>query len=78
MAPGGRALFVDEAAHFLWREDWLDEDADVVRRRLTDGTEHRAVKVLWTPEDLERRLAELGWRSSVHGEGPFYWGSATR
>lgn len=76
LAPGGRALFVDEGAHFLWREDWLDEDADVVRRRLTDGTEHRAVKVLWRPDDLERRLIQLGWDASVHGEEPFYWGSA--
>ena len=78
LAPGGRALFVDEGAHFLWREDWLDEEADVVRRRLTDGTEHRAVKVLWRPGDLERRLAELGWDASVHSEEPFYWGSARR
>jgi SAM-dependent methyltransferase len=74
LAPGGRALFVDEGAHFLWREDWLDEDADVVRRRLTDGTEHRAVKVLWRADDLQRRLIELGWDASVRAEDPFYWG----
>ena len=78
LAPGGRALFVDEAAHFLWREDWLDEDADVVRRRLVDGSEHRAVKVLWTADELERRLMELGWRATVHAEEPFYWGTAGR
>lgn len=74
LAPGGRALFVDEGAHFLWREDWLDEDADVVRRRLTDGTEHRAVKVLWRADDLQRRLMELGWDASVRAVDPFYWG----
>ena len=78
LAPGARALFVDEGAHFLWREDWLDEEAGVVRRRLNDGTEHRAVKVLWRPDDLGRRLTELGWRASVHAEDPFYWGEARR
>ena len=76
LAPGGRALFVDEGAHFLWREDWLDEPAGIVRRWLTDGSEHRAVKVLWRPHDLEAKLLELGWDASVHAEEPFYWGEA--
>ena len=78
LAPGGRALFVDEAAHFLWREEWLDAGADVVRRRLRDGTAHRAVKVLWRADELERRLTELGWDASVHSDEPFYWGQASR
>jgi len=77
LAPGGRVLFVDEGAHFLWREDWADEGGAVVRRRLTDGTEHRAVKVLWRAEDLQDRLTDLGWDASVHAEEPFYWGRAT-
>ena len=78
LAPGGRALFVDEGAHFLWREDWLDEKADVVRRRLNDGSEHRAVKVLWRAEALEARLLDVGWDASVQADDPFYWGHATR
>jgi SAM-dependent methyltransferase len=78
LAPGGRAFFVDEAAHGLWDEDWIDRDAGIVRRPLTDGRLHRAVKVLWTPADLEQRLGELGWDASVTPEGPFYWGTAHR
>ena len=78
LAPGGRVFFVDEAAHGLWDEDWVDRDAGIVRRPLTDGQVHRAVKVLWTPADLERRLASLGWNASVTSEEPFYWGTATR
>ena len=78
LAPGGRVFFVDEGRHFLWREDWLDEPAGVVRRPLSDGTVHRAVKVLWRPAGLERRLADLGWIASVKAEGPFYWGTAQR
>lgn len=78
LAPGGRAVFVDEAAHGLWREDWIDEAAGIVRRRLRDGTEHRAVKVLWRAGDLEARLRQLGWHASVHADEPFYWGEARR
>jgi SAM-dependent methyltransferase len=78
LAPGGRVFFVDEAAHGMWDEDWIDRDAGIVRRPLTDGRVHRAVKVLWTPEDLGQRLGELGWDASVKREGPFYWGTARR
>jgi demethylmenaquinone methyltransferase/2-methoxy-6-polyprenyl-1,4-benzoquinol methylase len=78
LAPGGRVFFVDEAAHGMWEEDWVDRDAGIVRRTLTDGTTHRAVKVLWRAGELEARLQGLGWNASVHAEGPFYWGTAGR
>jgi demethylmenaquinone methyltransferase/2-methoxy-6-polyprenyl-1,4-benzoquinol methylase len=78
LVPGGRVFFVDEGRHFEWREDWINEAAGIVRRPLTDGTVHRAVKVLWRPEDLEARLTELGWDASVHSEGPFYWGTVSQ
>lgn len=75
LTPGGRVFFVDEAAHGLWEEDWID--AGVVRRTLRDGTAHRAVKVLWAPTDLEARLEQLGWKVAVERSGPFLWGSGT-
>lgn len=78
LAPGGRVFFVDEGRHFLWREDWVDEERGIVRRPLVDGTVHHAVKVLWSPEELEARLRGLGWDASVRDEGPFYWGTASR
>jgi len=78
LAPDGRVFFVDEAAHGLWDEDWIDEDAGIVRRTLAGGGSHRAVKVLWHPEELERTMGELGWNASVHPAAPFYWGTATR
>jgi demethylmenaquinone methyltransferase/2-methoxy-6-polyprenyl-1,4-benzoquinol methylase len=78
LAPGGRVFFVDEGRHFLWREDWVDEDAGVVRRPLTDGTVHRAVKVLWSADELAGRLRGLGWDASVSNQGPFYWGTAVK
>ena len=78
LAPGGRVFFVDEADHGLWEEDWIDRSTGIVRRTLTDGTTHRAVKVLWQVDELERALRGLGWDPSVTREGPFYWGRATR
>jgi len=78
LAPGGRAFFIDEAPHGMWEEDWVDREAGVVRRTLTDGRSHRAVKVLWRVDELEARLRDLGWHASVHAEGPFYWGTANR
>jgi SAM-dependent methyltransferase len=76
LVPSGRVFFVDEGRHFMWREDWVDEAAGVVRRPLADGTIHRAVKVLWSPDELEARMRELGWEASVTDAGPFYWGTA--
>ena len=76
LAPDGRSVFVDEGRHFQWREEWVDEAAGIVRRRLSDGSAHRAVKVLWDPVELADRLRGLGWHASVCEEGPFYWGTA--
>ncbi|MBA2266227.1 MAG: class I SAM-dependent methyltransferase [Chloroflexi bacterium] len=78
LRPGGRAFFVDERDHGAWNEDWADRPAGVVHRTLVDGSQHRAVKVLWRPDDLASRLADLGWDASVTGAGPFYWGRASR
>jgi hypothetical protein len=62
----------------VWQEAWVDREAGIVRRPLTDGSVHRAVKVLWRPGELSQRLGELGWDASVKAAGPFYWGSAKR
>jgi SAM-dependent methyltransferase len=78
LAPQGRVFFVDEGVHDRWREDWVDEAAGIVRRRLLDGSVHLAIKVLWRPAKLERRLRGLGWDASVRPVGPFYWGTAVR
>jgi SAM-dependent methyltransferase len=78
LAPDGRVFFVDEGHHDHWTEDWLDRGAGVIRRRLRDGSEHRAVKVLWDPGELGERLRRLGWDIRVQGTGAFIWGSGRR
>jgi SAM-dependent methyltransferase len=79
LTPDGRVLFVDDHHR---GEDELIEGADsvVVQRRLNDGSAHRIIKVPHRPDDLKRRLADLGWSIDVHAvpDGPFYWGAGRR
>jgi demethylmenaquinone methyltransferase/2-methoxy-6-polyprenyl-1,4-benzoquinol methylase len=78
LKPDGRVFFVDDAYRTA---DELIEGAEssTIRRRLTDGTAYRIVKVAHRPADLERRLRHLGWRIEVHAtSGPFFWGAGRR
>ena len=75
LEPGGRVFFVDDAYR---THDELIKGASssTIRRRLTDGTAFRAVKVPHRPAELEERLARLGWRIRVtKTSGPFFWGA---
>jgi len=77
LSPAGRAMFVDDA-HRTPDELAYGEDSELVRRRVTDGRQFTVVKVPYSPEDLERRVADLGWDVTVTAtSGPFYWGLAT-
>jgi SAM-dependent methyltransferase len=74
LRPDGRVFFADDA-HITPAERIAGEAGSSVRRRLRDGSEHRIVKVPHTPEQLEARLATLGWSIRVKAtSGPFYWG----
>jgi demethylmenaquinone methyltransferase/2-methoxy-6-polyprenyl-1,4-benzoquinol methylase len=78
LKASGRVFFVDDS----WRtpeETIKGADSATIRRRLTDGTPYRAVKVPYTPAELERRLETLGWRITVTAmPGPFYRGEGER
>jgi hypothetical protein len=57
----------------------LGESSSTIRRRLADGTAYQAVKVPQDPEQLEKRLARLGWQITVTPtSGPFFWGACSR
>jgi hypothetical protein len=57
----------------------LGESSSIIRRRLADGTAYQAVKVAHDPEQLEKRLARLGWQITVTPtSGPFLWGPGSR
>jgi SAM-dependent methyltransferase len=78
LKPDGRVFFVDDA--YRTDDELIEGEASsTIRRRLTDGTAYRIVKVPHRPADLERQLAQLGWRIKVHSTpGPFFWGAGRR
>jgi SAM-dependent methyltransferase len=79
LKPGGRVLFVDDA--FRTPDELIEgERSSLIERRLSDGTAYHAVKVPHTPQELELRLTELGWRIGVtpSAHGPFFWGEGAR
>jgi demethylmenaquinone methyltransferase/2-methoxy-6-polyprenyl-1,4-benzoquinol methylase len=71
LRPAGRACFVDSGSGDIGGEEILDgQPAPAVRRRLSDGSAHRVVKVFREPAELERTLRELGWHARVWPVGP--------
>ena len=76
--PEGRVFFVDDFDRTA--DELVDGVASsTIRRRLGDGTAHRAVKVPHTRTGLEASLTRLGWdiRASATA-GPFFWGAGSR
>jgi demethylmenaquinone methyltransferase/2-methoxy-6-polyprenyl-1,4-benzoquinol methylase len=77
LAPGGRVFFADDG-HRTPDELIEGESSSTIRRRLNDGSAHRAVKVPYGPEELEAQLVRLGWRIAVtQTAGPFFWGAGS-
>ena len=73
LAPGGRVFFVDSLCPETPAETERARTSGdhMTLRRLNDGREFRIVKVFYDPDDLEARLATLGWRFSVQNTGDF-------
>jgi len=78
LASGGRVFFADDG--YRTPDELIEgESSSTILRRTGDGTAYRAVKVPHEPDELERRLAELGWSIAVtRTSGPFYRGAGTR
>ena len=81
VAPGGTVFFVDsllEQTSTATDHAPID-DSGVVRRKLNDGREFEIVKMFYQPEELERRLSQLGWQARVQSSGKFFlFGECTR
>lgn len=78
LEPSGRVLFIDDA--YRAADELIEgEESSTIRRRISDGTEFRIVKVAHRPQVLQRRLGELGWQIAVEAMGgPFYIGQGYR
>ena len=80
LASGGRVCFVDDSDRERAGERVApDQATPAVWRRLGDGSEHRVVKVYYSPAELAARLAELGWSASIQETStPLLVGTAQR
>ncbi|WP_202966162.1 SAM-dependent methyltransferase [Streptomonospora alba] len=66
LAPGGRAVFVDDGPATAAAEEVLAEGAvPAALRRLGDGSRYRVVKVFHDAQALTEDLAALGWSVRV-------------
>ncbi|MGW4735159.1 class I SAM-dependent methyltransferase [Streptomyces shenzhenensis] len=65
LAPGGKAIFVDDGpAAAAFEEVLANQPAPAALRRLDDGSQYRIVKVFRDAQALTDDLTRLGW--SVH------------
>lgn len=78
LAPGGRAVFVDDGPpNAVYEEVIAGQDVPAVLRRLGDGSGYRVVKVFHDPRTLTADLTALGWSARVRTvEGAFIAGVA--
>jgi len=70
----GNAFFIDSLLEqtSTARDHAPLDRSGTVRRKLNDGREFQIVKVFYEPENLERRLRELGWIGRVRASGKFF------
>ncbi|WP_406212114.1 class I SAM-dependent methyltransferase [Streptomyces canus] len=71
LAPGGKAVFIDEGPAGAAREEVAAEV-----RRLDDGSQYRIVKVFHDPGELTGELGALGWSADIRLQGEFIIGTA--
>jgi demethylmenaquinone methyltransferase/2-methoxy-6-polyprenyl-1,4-benzoquinol methylase len=78
LKPDGRVFLVDNA-HLGDPRHLVSASGEVARRSVADGREFDIVKRFWSPAELERDLAALGWRLSagVTTNGHFVFASGS-
>jgi SAM-dependent methyltransferase len=78
LAPGGKAIFIDNGpAEAALEEVLVDQQVPTVLRRLDDGSQYRVVKVFHEARTLASDLTALGWSVRVRpAEGNFIVGIA--
>ena len=66
LAPGGRAVFIDDGPAMAAEEEVLaDHPVPAAVRRLDDGSQYRIVKVFHDAQTLTDDLTALGWSARI-------------
>jgi demethylmenaquinone methyltransferase/2-methoxy-6-polyprenyl-1,4-benzoquinol methylase len=77
LAPGGKAIFVDDGPSMAAKEEVLaDQPAPAALRRLGDGSRYRIVKVFHDVGPLTDDLTALGWSVRIRPLARNYIGIA--
>jgi SAM-dependent methyltransferase len=77
LAPGGKAIFVDDGPAMAAEEQLLaDQPAPAALRRLGDGSRYRIVKVFHDVRPLTDDLTALGWSVRIRPMARNYIGIA--
>ena len=50
----------------------LEDDDETQVRKLNDGRQFRIFKLFYQPEELETKLARLGWKAKVNQTETFF------
>ena len=69
LAGDGRVLFIDEHVDECGKEAYVAGQAEIVERRLRDGSTFRVIKNFVDPGRLELRLRRLGWDCAIRRDG---------
>jgi SAM-dependent methyltransferase len=79
LVPDGRALFVDEGAPRVSNETPTEDSSAPLVVRCLRGSEYEIVKLFYGPDELVRKLSDLGWSAEVRlSDGGFLIGTARR
>ena len=65
LAERGRVLFIDEHVDEHSKEAYVAGTAEIVERRLRDGSQFHIIKNFVDPDQLTAQLDQLGWRCRV-------------
>ncbi|MGC9539607.1 class I SAM-dependent methyltransferase [Streptomyces sp. UG1] len=66
LAPGGKAIFIDDGpAAATYEEVLANQPTPAALRRLDDGSQYRIVKVFHDAQTLTDDLAALGWSARI-------------
>jgi SAM-dependent methyltransferase len=83
LTPSGRAFLIDnrndpEPETIASDPFVVHYDTDLHRRRLSDGSEYRVVKVMYEPDELQSLIEAESWTAKIQATRWFIFGSAHR
>ena len=80
LSTGGKIFFIDS----LFNQESTAKDhgeldhSGIVERKLNDGSRYLIIKRYYEPEELTRKLGQLGWEGEILSSGQFFFYGCVR